>query len=116
MSLKSLSGFGNANYHAKSKADGDLHVVGKKAKRKNFGPTKTPFNYKVRAGRWVDDNLNLTANEDGEDEYDLTNDGVVCFVDMSITPRYHPEIGDGDEIIVEDTCEILDNEGCTRWA
>jgi len=51
LSLKSLSSSGNANYHSKSKADGDLHVVGKKEKRIKFGPTKTPFNYKVRAGR-----------------------------------------------------------------
>lgn len=46
---------------------------------------------------------------------DLTNDGIVSFVNISITPRYHPEIDDVDEIIVEDTGEILDNEFCTRW-
>ena len=66
--------------------------------------------------RQADDSLDLIAKEDVENGYDLTNGGAVSFVDMSIAPRHHPEIGDADEIIVEDPRQILDNEGCTRWA
>lgn len=56
------------------------------------------------------------ANEDVEDGCHLTDDGAVSFVDMSITPWYHPEIDDVDKIIVEDPSKTLDNEVCTGWA
>lgn len=45
----------------------------------------------------------------------LTDDGIVSFVDVSISPRHHSEVDDFDEIIVEDTHQILYNETCTRW-
>jgi hypothetical protein len=56
------------------------------------------------------------ANEDVEDRCHLTDDGAVSFVDMSITPWYHPEIDDVDKIIVEDPSKTLDNEVCTGRA
>lgn len=43
----------------------------------------------------------------------LTNDGVVRFIDVGITPRNKPEIDDGDNTIFEQLFQLDDDKLCT---
>lgn len=64
--------------------------------------------YKYAYKKCMQHNFNTSRGHGGK--CDLTNDGIVRFVEVSIAPRNQPEVDDRDEVIVEHTLEILNKE------